>query len=826
MVGRIDVAQAGDGGRIDGTDTRFWVSGHQGRWGWRLSDRRIRTKLALFLALPIVAILLLTGVSVTSAAGGAVRAEQARALVALSGIAGEVAWALQRERAEAALVFAAGGGTPRLDAYRQQIRAAAGVIDRYRQQRASLHPPTGFASMLRRIDGELTDLPLLRERVQSAADVTTSAVVFRYRAVVADLLTFRLTVSQVGVEAQTAGRLRAAATLSQAIESLGLAQTAVVRTLAAEQLSPAGQQEIIAATTAMASALEDFRELAPAAWRSRLTAVVAGGTVAEAERLVDIMTRAQPGVPPTLGVDAVGWVRVVAGEMDLMHTVERGIDGELRAAVAGQRDALRRTMATVGALVGAGLLVMMVVGGVVTRSLTRSLEGLRVGAEHVATTQLPELVARLDVEDVDLAAVDALVAQAAHAIPVRGGDEIGRVAAAFNTVGLRAVQVAAEQAKLRAEIRKIYMSLSRRLQRRVDTLIGHLDQLQRDEVDATRLAQLFDLDHIATLLRRLIADLQVLAGGRVGQPQAGAVALVDVFRAAQGEIEQYRRVEFGAVDAEVHIGGAAAEEFSHLLAALLDNATRFSPPNTPVTVEGRRVGDQLHVQITDVGAGMDQAQLTTVRARLTQPRLLDHDAARQMGLPVVAAIAARLRIAVEIRSAPKAGTRVNLTVPASIMAPPRQTPTPAAEAVDAPTAALPVLGAAPPAGTPPPWPLPTQPATPPPEPPRIYLELQNAWFTDRTRPGATTPGVAAGWQEAATAAAALDLQADLAAQTVTGLPVRRPGAFVVPPTPAVNHPVASPVRSSQRLRERMSAFQQGMAAGRQTHRPHPEERSW
>ena len=94
-----------------------------------------------------------------------------------------------------------------------------------------------------------------------------------------------------------------------------------------------------------------------------------------------------------------------------------------------------------------------------------------------------------------------------------------------------AVRIAGEQAALRAGVGAILVSLSRRLQLRTDTVMINLDGLERDEQDPDRLKKLFDLDHVATVIRRLIFNLQVLAGGRGGRARDGAVRLTDLLRA-------------------------------------------------------------------------------------------------------------------------------------------------------------------------------------------------------------------------------------------------------------------------------------------------------
>ena len=106
---------------------------------------------------------------------------------------------------------------------------------------------------------------------------------------------------------------------------------------------------------------------------------------------------------------------------------------------------------------------------------------------------------------------------------------------------------------------------------------------ERGEEDPDRLAELFQLDHLATRMRRNDENVLVLAGADSTPPRRSDAPLVDVLQAAQSEVEQYERIEFGTVDDDVSIAAQAVNDVVRLTAELLDNATRFSPPGAPET---------------------------------------------------------------------------------------------------------------------------------------------------------------------------------------------------------------------------------------------------
>ncbi len=239
--------------------------------------------------------------------------------------------------------------------------------------------------------------------------------------------------------------------------------------------------------------------------------------------------------------------------------------------------------------------------------------------------------------------------QIAEPLPVRSKDEFGQVTEAFNAVHLEAVRTAAEQAALRSSVATMFVNLARRSQILVDRLIGHLDRLERGEEDPDRLAELFQLDHLATRMRRNDENLLVLAGADSTRVQREPAALIDVLRAAQSEVEHYTRIEFGVVDRDIEVAAHAVNDLVHLVAELFDNATAFSPPDSQVMVEARRIGDRASLYVEDRGIGITPDQLRELNERLATPPQVDVAVSRMMGLVVVARLASRHGVKVELR---------------------------------------------------------------------------------------------------------------------------------------------------------------------------------
>jgi Histidine kinase-, DNA gyrase B-, and HSP90-like ATPase len=127
-----------------------------------------------------------------------------------------------------------------------------------------------------------------------------------------------------------------------------------------------------------------------------------------------------------------------------------------------------------------------------------------------------------------------------------------------------------------------------------------------------------------------------------------AIPLMDVVRGAVQEVEDYQRVEVLPID-NVQLTGYAVSEVVHLLAELVENATRFSPPGTVVRIGGQPSATGHVIEIEDRGIGMSDAELERANQRLADPPAVDAAVARQLGLAVIGRLARRHDIRVQLR---------------------------------------------------------------------------------------------------------------------------------------------------------------------------------
>jgi anti-sigma regulatory factor (Ser/Thr protein kinase) len=283
---------------------------------------------------------------------------------------------------------------------------------------------------------------------------------------------------------------------------------------------------------------------------------------------------------------------------------------------------------------------------------------------------------------------------AAEAPPLSfGTDAIGQVGEAFNAVQETAIRVAVEQAELRRGFRDTLLSLARRTQGLVHRQLTMLDTMERREIDATELEDLFRVDHLATRMRRNAENLIVLSGATPARGWRRSVAMVDVVRAAVAEVEDYTRVTVLPLG-PIALTGRAVGDVTHLLAELIENAVSFSPPYTEVQVGGHMAASGYAIEVEDRGLGMTDEDLAATNQRASNPPEFSPSSSVHLGLFVVARLAERYGIRVELKRSAYGGTTAVILIPRELVLDEVEAPVPATvgalgapvEAVAAPSA--------------------------------------------------------------------------------------------------------------------------------------------
>ena len=330
----------------------------------------------------------------------------------------------------------------------------------------------------------------------------------------------------------------------------------------------------------------------------------------------------------------------------------------MTGAVADQASAARTEAIRDSAIVLGAILLALLLVALVARSLVRPLHTLRDSALRVAHVDLTR-----EIDSVRSGKEPGPV----EPIPVHTTEEVGQVAHAVDELHEQAVFLAGEQSRLQLQVGDMFETLSRRSRSLVDQQLTLIDRLERNEEDPERLESLFKLDHLAARMRRNGANLLVLAGSKVPREQADAVPVAALINAAASEVEDYARVVTATVP-DSEIVGSIAGDVVHLLAELLDNALRYSPPISQVRVSAVHTGNGgLVIEVSDIGLGMTESDLRVANTRLQSGGEVTPYTARHMGLFVVGRLAQQHGLVVRLRSTiageANSGTTAGVYVP-------------------------------------------------------------------------------------------------------------------------------------------------------------------
>ncbi|PXY37125.1 histidine kinase [Prauserella coralliicola] len=670
---------------------------------WRLGNWKLRTRLLAVLLIPVLAVVVLVGLRIASDLDRADEFADGAQRVRVDTTVAVVVHELQRERALTVRYVAEArqGDLAGLRAQRERVDAAIGDFDRTLSAATpdlSQQAVDGFRQLDERL-GVLTDLRFDGENSTSPADV----VLRSYSELVSGLLDIGDQAAPGLSDQDLARTWLAANALARVKDQLSVRRALVAESLVLEDLPADRMRALLGAEAELGAAYKDFAKFATETQRARYDEIVRGPAVDAGNGMVESVLSSAEANEAFPEIDSDEWDAAATETVDLVKQVQDGLYGQIQQRSDALAADARRSAMTDGAVILGVLLVAAVLTMVIARSLLRPLRVLRSSALEVAQHRLPEAVKGI-LADPDPRPEDAH-RRAVEPVPVFTREELGQVARAFDAVHGEAVRLAGEQAMLRENVNSMFVNLSRRSQDLVERQLSVLDRMEEHEQDPDILGGLFELDHLATRMRRNSENLLVLAGQDAGRPLPGSVSADEIIGAALSEVEHYQRINVAATP-RLAVLGEAVSDLVHVISELFENATDYSGDDAPVSVVSSMTEHgEWRIDITDRGAGMPETEIRRANARLAEPPEVDVEVSRRMGLYVVARLARRHQIRVRLSAADIRGLTATVVVPATLIQPGDPIPPP-----------LPVETAAPALPEPSPAPAPAPEPEPEPEP--------------------------------------------------------------------------------------------------------------
>ncbi|MFE6388107.1 MULTISPECIES: nitrate- and nitrite sensing domain-containing protein [Nocardiopsis] len=520
------------------------------------------------------------------------------------------------------------------------------------------------SSRLSSMRSQLSTLDALRTEVDETR-ITVLPVVTKYRTITRSLAEFNQTMADETGDTDLRESVRTLTALSTARDQLSYETALMGHSLARNTMTGGIAEAIDSARARYESEISNFVQAASEEQRQIFDDNFTGLEVSQVSTMrMRVMYRADRGDDLT-GVTAndgpEDYREIADVALGRLQTVEEGIAEGIAADANTLRDeAMGRALIDLFVVAGV-LLAVFVLTSLVVRSLVRPLRALEDGARRVAERDLPDAINRM--QEAGTVPENVKVTP----IEVDTHDEIGEVARAFDDVHRVALTLASDEAALRSNVNAMFVNLSRRSQTLVERQLRLIDGLEQSEQDADRLSDLFQLDHLATRMRRNNENLLVLSGQDNTRKWAQPVPLVDVLRGAVSEVEQYERVNVRA-PSHISVLGRPVNDVIHLVAELVENATSFSPHDTEVLVSAKTLDNGgVQVDVTDSGIGMAPEDMAAINARLAAPPVIDVAVSRRMGLFVVSRLAHRHGVRLRLEEAHGGGTTAHVIFPPDLL---------------------------------------------------------------------------------------------------------------------------------------------------------------
>jgi signal transduction histidine kinase len=646
---------------------------------YTLKNWRVRSKLLLLIGVPTLAALLLGGFGVYSSVASAQSYSGVQQLAVLANDVTGLVQSLQNERLDTVTFITLGNQGGRISA--QQSNPLNTPAPELALLHADYAATNNAASQVTRLAGTIGgSYPALAQ--QQAKDAITAidnlsalrqasvdsklpaaSVIADYGNTITQLLALENEVAAGSNDASLADNVRVLNLVSNMKEEAAQEQAILTSALQPNliNVSPLSGQELTVLSQQedeQAANLSAFDLAATAAQRQIYDNALSSPQAAPAQAQ---MQQASSLLASGTVSSSSSTISIAATNASLIVSGMRSVEQQLMSSITGQAGSLHTKAITTAIIEAVAVLLVLALALLLTtivgRSMAQPLRRLRSGALDIANERLPEtvrLMSETDGKDVQLEI---------EPIDVDSTDEIGEVARAFDQVHREALRLAANEAALRGNVNAMFVNLSRRSQSLVDRQIQLIDNLEQGEQDAERLSSLFQLDHLATRMRRNSENLLVLAGHDASRRWNQPVPLVDVLRAAVSEIEQYERVTLN-VQPGIAVRGQAVNDVVHLLAELIENATSFSSAERPVSASGHLLSSGgVLLDITDEGVGMSADEMAQANIRLDNPPVVDVAVSRRMGLFVVARLAATHGIRVRLRPADTGGVTAHVWLP-------------------------------------------------------------------------------------------------------------------------------------------------------------------
>lgn len=306
---------------------------------------------------------------------------------------------------------------------------------------------------------------------------------------------------------------------------------------------------------------------------------------------------------------------------------------------AAETQFLRRTNQALALATAGALIVALVVGLILARTLTKPLRALTHAAQNIAKGQLDQRV------------------------EVTSEDEIGELGTAFNSMSREVARVNQLRRQMTADI-------AHDLRTPLTVISGYVESM-RDGVLTPTPERLDLIYHEIGRLQNLVNDLRMLS-----QADAGELTLnpqdVSVEDLLENTVERFRHpaerqsVELRMeVDAELPPLRLDEARMQQVMDNLVSNALRYTPSGGTITLKAGKRENRVEIGVSDTGSGIPSDELPYIFGRFQRGDKSRHTEGNEsgLGLAIVKALVEAHKGRVTAESQVDTGTTIRMSFP-------------------------------------------------------------------------------------------------------------------------------------------------------------------
>lgn len=301
---------------------------------------------------------------------------------------------------------------------------------------------------------------------------------------------------------------------------------------------------------------------------------------------------------------------------------------------------LQRTNSALLLASGGAVLVALLVGVLLARTLVHPLQALTLAAQQMSRGELKQEVA------------------------VKSSDEIGQLAAAFN-------QMSQEIARASESRRQMTADITHELRTPLTVIAGYVESMRDGALAPTpeRLAVVYaEIEQ----LQHLVGDLRILAKADTGELNLDKhpASPLDLLQQSCATFEHQARQQGVqlSLQADDPLPAILVDEvrMAQVLDNLISNALRFTPPAGQITLRAWQEGDLVSMSVQDTGQGISPADLPSIFDRFyrADKSRTSNKGEFGLGLAIAKALVEAHAGKIEVTSTPGKGTTFTIRLPA------------------------------------------------------------------------------------------------------------------------------------------------------------------